>query len=75
VGVVFNEQGGKHSLSLDFLEQNCKYEATIYCDADDTHYISNKESYKVEKKEVGANEKITIDVVKGGGYSVLFRKK
>ncbi|MFI3301916.1 MAG: glycoside hydrolase family 97 catalytic domain-containing protein [Rikenellaceae bacterium] len=73
--VVYNENGGEHTLSLDFLEPKAKYTATIYRDADDADYKTNKEAYTIESKSVTAKDAITVKVPAGGGYSVIFDKQ
>ena len=73
-GVVYNEKGGKHMMDLNFLEPSVKYEATIFSDAPDTHYINNKEAYIVKKEVVQSDKVLETTVAPGGGYAVLFRK-
>ncbi len=74
-GVVYNEKGGEHSLSLEFLEPNATYLARIYRDAEHTNYITNKEAYTVETTTVSATDTIKITVPAGGGFSVIFDKQ
>ncbi len=73
-GCVFGEEEGEHTPCLNFLEEGVSYSATIYRDAPDTDYINNKESYEIERLEgVKRGDKITTNVVFGGGYSIIFR--
>ena len=61
-------------MDLNFLEPSVKYEATIFSDAPDTHYINNKEAYIVKKEVVQSDKVLETTVAPGGGYAVLFRK-
>ncbi|MFI3283270.1 MAG: glycoside hydrolase family 97 catalytic domain-containing protein [Rikenellaceae bacterium] len=72
--VVYNEKGGAHKLNLKFLDPDSKYSATIYRDADDTNYKTNKEKYIIDNMEVNHRSSIKINVPSGGGYSVVFKK-
>jgi len=74
LGTVFDEKGGNHTLRLDFLEEGQGYEAVIYCDDDDSHYVNNKESYRVETQRVSRSDILSVTVAPGGGYSVIFTK-
>lgn len=74
-GVIYNENGGEHTLSLEFLEPDATYSARIYRDAEDTDYITNKEAYTVETIRVNANDTIAVTVPAGGGFSVIFDKQ
>lgn len=40
----------KSELKLDFLDKNRKYEATIYADAPDAHYLTNPQAYTITKR-------------------------
>ena len=72
VGTVFNEEGGSHTLRPTFLEPGKTYRATLFMDAPDAHYMTARQKYRIEKRNVTAGETIAVDVVPGGGYSVLF---
>lgn len=74
VGTVYNEKGGRHMLNLDFLQDGL-YEMTLFADAENSHFMTNKEMYKVSKKIVKAGEKVNIYVAPGGGFSVILKKK
>lgn len=75
VGTVYNEKGGEHVLPLDFLDEGVSYRATVFADAPDTDYITNKESYEVRSFFVNSEDEIIQKVAKGGGYSILLEKK
>ncbi len=73
--VVDDNYEGTHTLNLDFLEFGANYSATIYSDADDTDYKTNKEAYKITKTNVKGGDQLTTHVATGGGYSVHFTKQ
>lgn len=72
VGTVYNETGGLHQLKLDFLKPDTAYRMTLYRDDKDTHYMTNKEIYRVETREVKAGVTVDVAVAPGGGYCALF---
>lgn len=74
VGTVYNEVGGEHILNLDFLDDNSKYEITVYKDRNDTHYIKNKESFEISKSIVTKESSLSLYVAPGGGYTAIIRK-
>ncbi len=73
--VVYNECGDAHTLELDFLEPSTTYTATIYSDAEDTDFRTNKEAYAISTQTVTAKDVIEVTVPDGGGYSVIFDKQ
>ncbi len=73
--VVYGEKGGVYELDLDFLTPGAKYTATIYRDAEDTDYKTNKEAYKIEKRNVTSDDEIKLKVTAGGGFTVIFDKQ
>ncbi len=73
VGCTANEDGHQSELSLDFLDKDKKYEATIYADADDAHYRNNPQAYKITKKKVTAKTKLKMKAASGGGYAISIK--
>jgi hypothetical protein len=73
VGSVINEQGGTVAINLDFLNDETKYFATLYEDADNTHYINNKESYRVREDTLTKNDVVQAKMAPGGGHCIWFR--
>lgn len=58
------------TISLDFLEKGKKYEATIYADANDAHYKTNPQAYKITKQKVTNKTKLNLTTAAGGGYGI-----
>ena len=73
VGCTANEDGYESTLSLDFLDPDIKYEATIYADAKDAHYASNPQAYTIVKKKVDHKTKLKMKAAPGGGYAISLK--
>ena len=74
VGGINDENAREIPLSFDFLEKGKKYEATIYADGKDAHYIDNPHSYTVTKKAVTAKSKMTLRLAQGGGVAISIKE-
>lgn len=74
VGCTSGENGYEAPLSLVFLEPGKQYEATIYADADDAHFLTNPQAYKITKKRVNSKTKIKIKAAPGGGYAISIKQ-
>ncbi|MCU0470021.1 MAG: glycoside hydrolase family 97 protein [Arcicella sp.] len=74
LGAITDENNRKTSISLDFLEDNATYEATIYQDADGADWQTAPELYKIEKKTVTNKSILTLKLAKGGGCAISFMK-
>lgn len=75
VGCTAGELGHSSILSLDFLDKDKKYEATIYADAEDAHYRDNPQAYKITKKDVSHKTKLKLKAAPGGGYAISIKPK
>lgn len=73
IGCTANENGHTSELVLDFLDKNKKYEATIYADAPDAHYIDNPQAYVITKKKVTRKSKLKMKAAPGGGYAISIK--
>lgn len=71
---VFAANNGQvRTMEIDFSKlplskQRKRFKVEIGRDAEDTHYKTNPESYIVESKMVGSQEKIFIAMAAGGGF-------
>lgn len=70
LGGITNEDPRKYSVILDFLQEGKTYNATIYADAEDAHYLENPTAYKIEKRQVTAGDTLDINLAPGGGVAV-----
>ena len=73
LGGVADEKGKELTFKLDFLQVGVTYEAIIYRDADDAHYLDNPAAYIIEKKQVKYLDEMTIKMAPGGGIAIRFR--
>lgn len=73
VGCTSNEDGHESTLSLDFLDNGRKYEAIIYADAPDAHYLTNPQAYKIIRKKVDSKTKLKMKAAPGGGYAISIK--
>ncbi|MFI3306577.1 MAG: glycoside hydrolase family 97 catalytic domain-containing protein [Rikenellaceae bacterium] len=73
LGVVYGDEGGSESRTLEFLDPNTTYSATIYRDAATSDCFKEKETYEVVKLgNLTSSDTIDVKVANGGGYSVRF---
>lgn len=73
LGAVNDETARPVTVALDFLDPATRYEAVIYRDADDADYRGNPTAYKIERRTVGAKDKLALRLAAGGGTAVRFR--
>ena len=70
LGAVTNENGRNTSVSLNFLDNNKKYTAIIYADADDANYQTNPAAYKITKQVVDNKTVLNLKLAPGGGCAI-----
>lgn len=70
VGCVAGQKEHRSTISLDFLDADKKYIATIYADGKDADYRTNPQSYTITKGIVTNKSKLTLKAVVGGGYAI-----
>lgn len=73
VGCTSGENGHESDLTLDFLDPGKKYEATIYADAPDAHYLTNPQAYKISKKKVTSKTRLKLKAAPGGGFAISIK--
>lgn len=74
VGGISDENAREIPISFDFLEKGKKYEATIYADGKDAHYMENPHSYTVTKEKVSSKSKMTLRLACGGGVAISIKE-
>lgn len=72
-GGVTDEQAREFDIPLDFLGPG-HFEARVYADADDAHYLTNPQAYTITSEPVDASERLHIKMAPGGGFGISFRK-
>ena len=73
VGCSAGYNGHESKLTLDFLDPDKKYEATIYADAKGTAWDNNPQAYTITKKKVTAKTKLKKAGI-GGGYAISIKE-
>ncbi|HJC93239.1 MAG TPA: glycoside hydrolase family 97 protein [Candidatus Phocaeicola excrementigallinarum] len=74
VGCTAGYNGHESKLTLDFLNPDKKYEATIYADAKDASWDKNPQAYTITKKKVTSKTKLTLKAAVGGGYAISIKE-
>lgn len=74
VGCSAGYNGHESKLTLDFLDPDKKYEATIYADAKDASWDKNPQAYTITKKKVTSKSKLNLKAAVGGGYAISIKE-
>jgi len=72
LGSITGENDRTLDVSLIFLDDGKEYTATIYSDADDSHWDKNPTAYKIENKVVNNSDKLILKLAPGGGTAIRF---
>ena len=74
IGAATNEEAREISVPLTFLGKG-KFTATVNTDAEDTHYRTNRETFKTEAPQTVTKKSVlTLKLAPGGGACVLISK-
>lgn len=74
VGGITNENARTAKVSFSFLPKGKKYEATIYRDAPDADYETNREAYAISKQKVSNKTVLPIHLARGGGFAISIKE-
>ncbi len=74
VGGITDENAREIPISFDFLDKGKKYEATIYADGEDAHYMDNPHSYTVTTRKITSKSKMTLRLAAGGGVAISIKE-
>ena len=58
-------------MKLDFLTPGVTYDVTLYEDAPDAHYKTNREAYQVRHAKAKRGDVIQAKLAPGGGHCML----
>lgn len=72
LGAATGDEPCTVTIPLDFLKAGQKYRAIIYADAPETDLATNPGAYRIEEREVTAEDKLEIVMAAGGGQAVTF---
>lgn len=75
VGCTAGEEGHRSEIQLDFLDSGRKYEAVIYADAPDAHYLTNPQAYTITTKTVTSKSRLKLKAAPGGGFAISIKPK
>ncbi len=75
VGSITDENPRAFKLPLDFLKEGVTYEATIYADGEDCHYVDNPTSYQINEMEVTKATVLDMKLAAGGGAAISLYPK
>jgi alpha-glucosidase len=67
VGAIGDEQPRNLSISLDFLDADRRYTATVYRDGDDADWASHPLLLEIERRPVTAADSLSVPLAAGGG--------
>ena len=73
LGSITNEKARDFSISLDFLDNDKKYIATIYKDGQDAHWDKNPTDYVIEEILLEKSDNLNLKLASGGGTVVRFK--
>ncbi|MFI3321876.1 MAG: glycoside hydrolase family 97 protein [Rikenellaceae bacterium] len=70
VGGITDENRRTAKFSLDFLDADKEYVATIYADGKDADYLENPTSYQIKKGIVTSKSELEIELARSGGFAI-----
>jgi glucan 1,4-alpha-glucosidase len=72
LGSITDENARTIEVSLNFLDAGKSYKATLYEDAEDSHWDKNPTAYKIDSKSVDNSDKLSLKLAPGGGTAISF---
>lgn len=75
IGSLTNRSARDIVLDLSFLPSETEFQATLYEDTENTHFLNNKESYQIRKLSVNSETKLRINMAPGGGHAIYLEKQ
>lgn len=73
IGGVTDGNARSVNINLGFLSEKL-YEAEIYADAENAHYLDNPFGLEIVKKKVSKSDSITLRMAPGGGFAIHLRQ-
>lgn len=74
LGSMTDETPRQFTIRLDFLEASKIYEATIYEDGKDAHYLNNPYPVNIRKLKVIKGQILKLDLAAGGGCAISMKE-
>jgi alpha-glucosidase len=75
VGGITDGERREVSVSLDFLDGDRTYSATLYRDGDKAGWDTNPTDYVIEQLEVAKEDVLNIVMAPGGGFALSIKTK
>ena len=72
LGSITDENAREINISLDFLDDGKKYNATLYEDSEDSYWDKNPTAYKIENKILYNSDTLKLKLAPGGGAAISF---
>ncbi|MEO1573705.1 MAG: glycoside hydrolase family 97 protein [Pseudomonadota bacterium] len=72
LGAITDASPRRVEVALDFLAPDKRYEAQVYRDGVDAHYLASPYDYVIERIEVDAGDTLALNLAAGGGTAVRF---
>ncbi|MEO1049389.1 MAG: glycoside hydrolase family 97 protein [Bacteroidota bacterium] len=70
LGSITDEEARSFGVSLDFLDRDKQYVATIYADATDAHWDDNPTAVEINQYLVGNQTTLNVKLAPGGGQAI-----
>ncbi len=70
VGSITNEEAREITINFDFLEEGKSYRATIYSDAEDTHWNDNPTAIEISEISLKKGDEKQFNLAPGGGLAI-----
>ncbi len=73
LGSITDENPRTLDIELSFLQEGFNYEAMIYADAKDAHWLENPEVFTITKQIVTSKDRLQLKLAAGGGQAIAFK--
>ncbi len=75
LGCLTNRESRTLKIPLSFLKEKKEYKITLYEDAPDSHYLNNKEDYRILQLTATADMNLEVTLAPGGGCALRIKEK
>jgi alpha-glucosidase len=73
IGAITDEEGRTFDVPLSFLTAGRRYEAEIYADGPDAHWLTNPLPVAITRQRVTSSSRLRISMAPGGGQAIRIR--
>jgi hypothetical protein len=74
IGAITDENKREENVTLDFLDKDKHYVATVYSDAENAHWEDNPMAYSIERYIVDNKTTLKLRLAEGGGAAVSLKE-